>query len=327
MRMKKYQNRKESLLSNKEDYVRNATVMFDCNADDVRIVGCKITEQEARDKVRAALNAKDAAMQLGVHYKLVDALKTAAEPIVHKEYYSVIASWFHISKIEYDYSYRLNDNVINMSPVQMNVAMNFCAAVETLDGRYRQSIAGKRTDLSIWDDLLESDCVEDFEDGFTAHELVGEDEIRESKESMRILNTKLNAQVKEWKQDELGSSRRITELRVIDKEYTYNTKVLAAPFYIFNYDLGNKIVTISVDAYSGVVGTPVVNNPLGLALLAKPCEEPYFSVLICIVCGIVCIGIGAALYALGYYLKKMKFNHATAKDAPKYSFDELKQLI
>lgn len=327
MRMKKYQNRKESLLSNKEDYVRNATVMFDCNADDVRIVGCKITEQEARDKVRAALNAKDAAMQLGVHYKLVDALKTAAEPIVHKEYYSVIASWFHISKIEYDYSYRLNDNVINMSPVQMNVAMNFCAAVETLDGRYRQSIAGKRTDLSIWDDLLESDCVEDFEDGFTAHELVGEDEIRESKESMRILNTKLNAQVKEWKQDELGSSRRITELRVIDKEYTYNTKVLAAPFYVFNYDLGNKIVTISVDAYSGVVGTPVVNNPLGLVLLAKPCEEPYFSVPICIVCGIVCIGLGAALYALGYYLKKMKFNHATAKDAPKYSFDELKQLI
>lgn len=328
--MKKYLNRKKALLTKKEDYVRNVKVMFNSEDDDILIVGCKLTEQEARNKVKEALDAKDAPLRLGVDAKLINALRKAEAPILHKEYYSVIASWFNISKIEYDYSYRLNDNVIDMSPVKVNVNMNYCAAVETLDGRYLQSITGERTNLDIWDDLLESDCVDDFEDGFAAHELVGEDEIRESKESMRILNSKLNARVKELKQEELGVSRRITALRVINKEYTYNTKVLAAPFYIFNYDLGNKVVMISVDAYSGTVGTPVVNNPLGNALLAKPFEEPYFSVPICIVCGVVCIGLGAVIYALRYCFKKMKFNNATISkdmDIPKYSLNELKELM
>lgn len=327
MAIKKYSNRSDALIGTKEKYAKSASIMASCDVDDILVVGCKITENEAREKVDTLLNKNDASMQLGVNSKLIKALREAKEPVLHKEYYSVIASYFHISKVEYDYSYRLNGNVIHINPKTASANMDFCAAVETLDGRYKQSIAGQRTHLDIWDDLLESECVTDFEAGFKAHELLAEDSVRESKESMRILNSKLNARMIELVQADLGKARQIENLNIIDKEYSYVTKVLAAPFYIFNYDLGNKIVTISVDAYSGVVGTPIVNNPLGLVVLTKPAEEPYFSIPLCIICGLVMIGVGAVIYSLNYYFKKMKYNNSVAEDAPKYSFKELKELI
>lgn len=334
--MKKYQNREEALLTKKEDYLRSASIMYNCEADDIRIIGTKLTEQEARDKLKTALEMSSAPLNLGVDAKLIEKINNAGTPIVHKEYYSVITSWFHISEIEYDYSYRLNGNLININPKKANTDMDFCVSVETLDGRYKQSIAGNRTDLEIWDDITEEECVDDFEDGFSAHAPIAEDEIRESHESMKILNRKLYARVKELKQEELGVSRRIDELNIIDKKYSFTSKVLVAPFYIFNYDLGTQIVTISVDAYSGTIGTPIVNNPLGLAVLAKTDNniEPTFSIPICIICGIVCIGLGAALYALYYFYKKMKYKSQIGKprkvrnmDLPSYSFEELKKLM
>lgn len=79
--------------------------------------------------------------------------------------------------------------------------------------------------------------------------------------------------------------------------------------------------------YSGVVATPVAYNPLGLVLLAKPAEEPYFSVPLCVIFGLVMIGVGAVRYSLNYDFKKMKYHNAVAKDASKYSFKKLKELI
>ena len=327
MAIPKYSKRSDSLLGTREEYARNAAIMAECSEDDILVVKCKITEEQAREKVEAMIADDGSGMLYAVNFKLIEALRKANAPIVHKEYYSAITSYFHISEIEFDYSYTLKGDVINMSPKRVSANMDFCAAVETLDGRYTQSFNGTREPFDAWGDLLESECTDTFEEGFMAHKIFPEDSTRESKESMRILNKKLNARMVELVQEDLGKARRVQAVNIIDKQYSYVTKVLATPFYVFNYDLGNKIVTISVDAYSGRVNRPIVNNPLGLVMLSKTVEEPYFSIPICIVCGVAMIGLGAVLYALNYYSKKAKFNNSRMEDAPKYSFDELKELI
>ena len=326
MAIAKFKTRGEGLTNSKEEYVRVSSIMAECEPENVLIVGSKLTEDEAREKVKAFLENPSLPTERGVNAKLAAELKNAT-PVVHKEYYSVIASYFHISEIEYDYSYRLNGNVIDMSPKRVGANMDFIAAVETLDGRYYQTLMGKRTPMNAWNDLLESECVEDFEEGFLANQLFAEDSERESKESMRLLNTQLKARMNELVQEQLGKARRLENVNIIDKEYTYVERVLAAPFYIFNYDLGKKVVTISVDAYSGVVGTPVVNNPLGRALFAKVGEEPSFSVVMCVICGVIIPVFGAVLYGAGHMLKKAKYEKGQRKDIPKYTLEEMKALL
>ena len=326
MAIAKFKTRGEGLTNSKEEYVRVSSIMAECEPENVLIVGSKLTEDEAREKVKAFLENPSLPTERGVNAKLAAELKNAT-PVVHKEYYSVIASYFHISEIEYDYSYRLNGNVIDMSPKRVGANMDFIAAVETLDGRYYQTLMGKHTPMNAWNDLLESECVEDFEEGFLANQLFAEDSERESKESMRLLNTQLKARMNELVQEQLGKARRLENVNIIDKEYTYVERVLAAPFYIFNYDLGKKVVTISVDAYSGVVGTPVVNNPLGRALFAKVGEEPSFSVVMCVICGVIIPVFGAVLYGAGHMLKKAKYEKGQRKDIPKYTLEEMKALL
>lgn len=327
MAIKKYSNRSEALCSKKEEYIRSTAITAGCDEEDILIVGSKITADRALEIVTDRLKANDAPVSLGVHHKLIEALRAAGRPTVHSEYYSVISSYFHISQVEYRYNYYLDGKLINMSPRKANADMDFIVAVETLDGRYRQTLGMERNQLEVWNDLLESDCVEDFEPGFRAHLLLEEDITRESRASMTILNQKLNARVRELQQEELGKGRVLDSMDILDKTYSYTTKVLAAPYYIFNYDLGGKVVTISVDAYSGQIGTPIVNNPLCYALLANPQEEPYFSVPLCVICGVAMIGIGAAIYAGIYYMKKKKFENAVAEGALKYSLVEMKKLL
>ena len=327
MAIPKYSKRSDSLIGTKEEWAKHSAIMADCSEDDILVVKCKISEEDARRKVEAMIEDSGSGILYAVNSKLFDALKKAGAPTVHKEYYGVISTYFHVSALEYDYYYALNGNSIHINPKKATANMDFCAAVETLDGRYTKSFNGTSEPYDAWGDLLESECTDAFEEGFAAHKIFPEDSVRESKESMRILNKKLNARMVELVQEDLGTTRRVTTVNIFDKEYSYVTKVLAAPFYVFNYDLGNKIVTISVDAYSGRISRPVVNNPLGLVMLAKTEEEPYFSVPICIVCGVAMIGLGAVIYALHYLSKKAKFNNSRMEDAPKYSFDELKELI
>lgn len=327
MPITKYKKRSDSLLDTKDEYVQNATIMTGCKKDDIFIVKSKISEEEARKKVESMIADNGSGLLYDVNFKLIEALRKATTPIVHKEYYTAITSYFHISTVEYDYGYSLNGNTVNINPKRVSSNMNFCAAVETLDGRYSKAPDGTRDPYDVWGDLLENECSDAFEEGFRAHKIFPEDEIRESRESMKILNKRLKAKMLELLQEELGKARKLQYVNIIDKEYSYVTKVLATPFYVFNYDLGNKIVTISVDAYSGKISKPIVNNPLGLVMFSKTVEEPYFSIPICIVCGVVMIGLGAILYALNYYSKKLKFNNSKMKDAPKYSFNELKELI
>lgn len=326
MAIEKYTTRADALTNSKEDYVRRSSIMASCEPENVLIVGVKLTEDEAREKLKAFLENPTLPTDRGVNAKLAAELK-AATPVVHKEYYSVITSYFHISEVEYDYSYRLNGNTINMSPKRVGANMDFIAAVETLDGRYYQTLMGKRTAMNAWNDLLESECVEDFEEGFSAHQMFAEDSERESKESMKLLHSQLKARMNELVQEQLGTARRLENVNIIDKKYTYVERVLAAPFYIFNYDLGKKVVTVSVDAYSGVVGTPVVNNPLGRALFEKVGEEPSFSVVMCVICGVIVPVFGAVLYAGSHFLKKAKYQKGQRKDVPKYTLEEMKALL
>ena len=327
MAIKKYLDRKQSLTESREDYVRIAAIMASCDKENIRIIKSKISEDEAEAKLKAFLETSDITVKRGINAKLLNAIKGAGKPILHKEYYSVIASYFHISEVEYDYSYVLNGNTCNITPKRKGANIDFSVFVETLDGRYYQTLVGEKTPMDKWSGLLEEECTSDFEDGFAAHELLAEDSERESKLSMRYLNQKLTARLKEIVQGELGAARKLTALGLIDKEYTYNTYVFAAPFYVFQYDLGKQIVTITIDAYSGEISTPIVNNPLARALFAHELEEPKFNIALLLICAIIVPFMGAVLYALWYFMKKSKYEKSTFEGVPKYTLEELKKLM
>ena len=328
MAIKKYLDRKQSYSESKEDYVRVAAIMASCDAENIRIIKAKLSEDEAKAKLKSFLETSDITVQRGINAKLLNAIKSAGEPIMHKEYYSVIASYFHVSEVEYDYSYVLNGNTINITPKRKGANMDFSVFVETLDGRYYKTLVGNdKTPMDKWSALLEDECISDFEDGFVAHELLAEDSERESKLSMKYLSQKLTARLKEIVQDELGSARRLSALGLIDKEYSYNTYVFAAPFYVFQYDTGKQIVTVTVDAYSGEVSTPVVNNPLARALFAHEMEEPKLNIALLIICAMIMPFMGGVLYALWYRMQKGKYDKSTFEGVPKYTYEELKKLM
>lgn len=327
MAIKKYLDRKQSLTESKEDYTRIAAIMASCSEENIRIIKSKLSEAEAKAKLKAFLETSDITVKRGINAKLLNAIKNASQPIIHKEYYSVIASYFHVSEVEYDYSYVLNGNTINITPKRKSANMDFSVFVETLDGRYYQTLLGEKTPMDKWGGLLEEECISDFEEGFAAHELLAEDSERESKISMQMLNTKLKNQLREIVQDQLGAARKISHIGLVDKEYTYNTYVFATPFYVFQYDLGKQIVTITVDAYSGEISTPIVNNPLARALFAHELNEPKFNILLLIICAIIVPFMGAVLYALWYFMKKSKYEKSTFEGVPKYTLEELKKLM
>lgn len=332
MAFEKISKRSDDLVDNKAEYARVAAIMADCTPEDVLVVGCKLTEEDAKAKLQSFLDTSNISVSRGINAKLLKAIK-AATPVMRKEYYGVIMSYFNVSKVEYGYSYRLNGNLINMNPKVVNCSnMNFTVSVETLDGRYYQDMAGKRTLMRAWDGLLESELVDEFEDGFVAHTLLAEDSSRESKASMRSLNSQLYDKMVELTQADIGKARKVVAVDIVDKEYTYATKVLAAPFYIFNYDLGKEVVTISVDAYTGEVGTPIENNPLGRALFETPegPKPPKFNIVVCLVLGIVVPVIGAAFYCLDYLSKKKKApkrDKYLPYEIPKYTLEEMKALL
>jgi len=315
------------MCSDKNEYVESAASMAKCNAENVLIIGCKLTESEAKAKLEEFISRDGLPSSNGIPIQLVNAIRKAGEPVVRREYYSVITSYFHVSEVEFDYSYTYNGNSIDMSPSKRGANMDISVFVETLDGRYTKKLMGNRVPMDAWNDLRESECVDEFEEGFVAHKLLDKDVEMESKASMRILEDKLEERIKEIVQDELGSARKLDRLTVIDEKYTYNPYVFAAPFYIFQYDTGKKIITISVDAYSGEIGFPIVNNPLGLAVLSHKLEEPDFSILFCVIFGVIIPVFGAVLYGLDYFMKKIKYENSVMKGTPKFKYEELKQLI
>lgn len=331
MAIEKYSKRDDAMSNKMEDYVRIAHIMAECDAENVRVIKSKISEDEAKAKLEAFLNTKDISVSRGLPAKLIDAIRKAGEPKIRKEYFSVIASYFNLSSVEFSYSYMYNGNLINMSPRRYNIDMDFSVFVETLDGRYHQTIMGKKTPMdNMWDGLLQEELTDDFEEGFVAHNLLPEDSERESKESMRLLHAKFKDRLMDVVQEEKlnnSKAREVSNVNIIDKEYTYTTYVFAAPFYVFQYDLGKKVVTITVDAYSGEISTPIVNNPLARVLFAHELEEPSFNLILCILCGCIVPIAGAAVYAFSYLSKKSKYEKSTFAPVPKYNLNELKNLM
>lgn len=327
MAAKKFTKRSEVLCENKERYVRNATIMAELKEEDVRIIKSKISEDRAKAILKNFIETSDITVKRGVKAKLIKALKNAGTPIMRKEYYSVIASYFHISGVEYEYSYMYNGNTIDINPEPKGANMDFSVFTETLDGRYCKTLCGPKKPMNVWNNLLEDECISDFEEGFVAHALMGEDYTRDSHLSMGMLNSMLRARVEEIVQGELGSKRPIVSLNLLNKEYTYTSYVFAAPFYVFQYDLGKQIVTITVDAYSGEVSTPIINNPLGIALYAPEDDEPDFNVFSLILHIFMPPIIGGVLYWMDYSKKKSKYKKSAYVKAPKYSIDELRALM
>ena len=132
-----------------------------------------------------------------------------------------------------------------------------------------------------------------------------------------MMKSQLHSKLKDLKQEELGVSRHIDNLNLVDYEYTYSTCIFIMPFYVFNYDTGKEIVTILYNAYNGSISTPILNNPL--ALLENSSEKigikPQFSVLFFILSFVIII-LGPVCYILNYLLKSFKYKKKISSYLP-----------
>ena len=80
MAIQKYSKRCDSLLGTREEYARNAAIMAECSEDDILVVKCKITEEQAREKVEAMIADNGSGLLYGVNFKLIEALRKANAP-------------------------------------------------------------------------------------------------------------------------------------------------------------------------------------------------------------------------------------------------------
>lgn len=137
------------------------------------------------------------------------------------------------------------------------------------------------------------------------------------------MNEKLYDKLKKLKGEELGKSRRISSINIVDKKYDYREVNFVVPFYVFNYDTGKQIITITYNAYNGKISEPIINNPLSLIKYTSSdgTAKPKFNIIIFLLT--MCIFIGF-LYLFDYLSKSYKYNKNANKTLP---YEEIKPLI
>lgn len=327
MATQKIMSRKEVLCENKEQLARNASIMVGCNEENIRIIKSKISEAEAKSKIEAFWDDPRLTFNRNVPSKLAKAIKNANAPIIRKEYFPVLANYFNVTEIEYSYCYTLNDDVIKINPHRYEVDMDVSVFVESIAGRYIETAVGKKTFMGNWEDLLESECISEFEDGFVAHKFSSEDEPHINKKVIDKYWNKVEGIIGNMVQKDLGAARKLSWVSLIDQVSSRDCYTFAAPFYVFQYDLGNQIVTVTVDAYSGEVSTPIINEPFVRALYETEEKIPKLNIIILIIAMCFIPLIGGVLYWLSYMQKKSKALKTAPIKAPKYKLAELKNLM
>ena len=327
MATQKIMSRKEALCENKELLARNASIMVGCDEENIRIIKSKISEAEAKAKLEEFWNDPRLTFNRNVPSKLAKAVKNANAPIVRKEYFPVLANYFNVTEIEYSYCYTLNDDAIKINPQRYEVNMDVSVFVESIAGRYMETAVGKKTFMGNWENLLESECIPEFEDGFVAHKFSAEDEPHIKKKTIDKYWSKVEGIISNMVQKELGAARKLAWVNLIDQVSTRDYYTFAAPFYVFQYDLGKQVLTVTVDAYSGEISTPIINDPFVRALYETEEKLPNFNIIFFIIAMCFVPVIGGALYGLNYLQKKSKVLKTAPLKAPKYNINELKNLM
>lgn len=186
------------------------------------------------------------------------------------------------------------------------------------DGGYSYNFTSKeKVENTDYNSIETSEIVDELEDGFLAHTISNVEHDYDQKKSMKILRKNLIEKLTELKGEELGKSRHINSLNLVDYKYDYSTVVFVVPYYVFNFDTGKEIVTITYNAYNGEISEPICNNPLAILEYASKegTTRPSFNIFFFILSFVVII-LGPICYTLYYLLQKAKYNRDIAKSLP-----------
>ena len=249
-------------------------------------------------------------------------VKSGAKPTVKKVYQNVLLTFFTTNEAEYDYSYTLNGDTINISPKRISINEGYaeftCAT---------QCCSGNRDELYPfsypWEQVDDEMLTETPEAGYVFANVRKSDLEKDSKESMKQYNEKLKSWLKDYQQEQLGTARRLYNVTLYDKNYDYNESVLLAPYILVSYDIGNMIITFSVCAITGNVEVMLLNDPMerfDYDFLAPPS----FSIPLFLIISVCVLILGSIFYILSFISKKVTYN---SKILHGYTLDELRKLL
>lgn len=311
--------RNEYLVNTKAELVKNLDIYLEgINDNQVMIVRKNISLEQAKEDVKKYINeGKIKEFVLGK--KLRNKLKDLVDKVsVHQEYYNVLGSLFHISSVEFSYNYYLNGNLIEINPHVYNTNIDINVFESLFDGGfYYDLISNEKIENTDYNTIQTSEIVNELEDGFLAHKISNVEFDYDQKRSMKIMKKNLIDKLKDLKAEELGKSRHIDRINLVDYKYDYSDIVFVVPFYVFNFDTGKEIVTITYNAYNGKISEPICNNPLAILeySLKEGTLRPTFNKFLFILSFAIII-LGPICYILNYLLKKAKYNKKIANLLP-----------
>lgn len=318
---KKTINVKEFYSDNLEQYLDNLQSVKP-DAGKPYIVKANTTEESALKSVEDIVSGKvkDNNKYNKKLLKLI--VKSGAKPTVKKVYQNVLVTFFRTSEAEYDYSYTLNGDTINMSPKRISINegyAEFSSATQCCSGNGNEGYTLSYPWEKVTDDML----TETPEAGYVFANLHQSDVNKDSKESMKQYNEKLKSWLKEYQQEQLGTARRLWNVTLYDKKYDFNEVVLLAPYILVSYDIGKMIITFSVCAKTGNVEVMLLNDPLArfnYDFLAPPS----FSIPLFLIISVCILIFGSIFYVVLFLSKKLTYNSTILHG---YSLDELRKLL
>lgn len=284
------------------------------------ILKANVNSQDALSAVEKIIHGNDKEYNKNL---LKMAAKKGITPTVKKVYQNVLVTFFKTNTVEYDYRYSYNGNIINISPKKIAVNegyAEFSSATQCYVGRVREGYSYSYPWEQVTDDMLTDEIQSDY----VIANVNKNDYEKDSKESMRQYNEKLNDWVKEFEQERLGAGRSMYGVTIYDKDYDYNEAIMLVPFILVSYDLGNSIVTFPVCAITGSVETPLLNNPAARFEYDAEALPPSFSIVLCLIASVCMVVIGGVLYTLFFVISKVS---AKSKSLNGYTIDELKKLL
>ena len=310
--------RDEHLVKTKAELVKNLDIYLEgVNNEQVMVVKSYFSLDTAKTDIEKFIQKgemKDSIYGKKLKQQMKNLIKKAE---IHQEYYTVLGSLFHISSVEFSYNYYLNAKSYQISPQIYNTNIDINVFNKLFDGDYSFDTIANKTTNTNYSNIQTSEIIDAFEDSFSAHKISNYEFNYDQKMSIKMMKSQLHSKLKDLKQEELGVSRHIDNLNLVDYKYTYSTCIFIMPFYVFNYDTGKEIVTILYNAYNGSISTPILNNPL--ALLENSSEKigikPQFSVLFFILSFVIII-LGPVCYILNYLLKSFKYKKKISSSLP-----------
>lgn len=310
---------KEFYSDDLEQYLANLQSVKS-NAEKPYIVKANTTEESALKSVEEIVGGqvKDKKKYNEKVLKLI--VKSGAKPTVKKVYQNVLVTFFKTEEAEYDYSYTLNGDTINISPKRIAIRegqAEFSSATQCCSGNGDGSVSYP------WEQVTDDMLTKTPEEGYVFANLRQSDVDKDSKESMKQYNEQLKDWLKDYQQEQLGAARRIWNVTLYDKKYDYNEVVLLAPYILVSYDIGKMIITFSVCAKTGRVEAMLLNDPLA-RFDYDFSAPPSFSVPMFLVISVCILILGSIIYVSMFLSKKLTYFTTILHG---YSLEELRKLL